>query len=127
MAKTVNAVHSAVSAEATETASTEVSTVASAAAMVKAENAVHSTMANAEAMVAVSTEVSITENFDITELNKFIENHNKKSDIQIKLFHCICYAIARTIFHRPKILNMRHAHYLPKEAYFYYGRYPQYL
>lgn len=48
-------------------------------------------------------EVSITENFDITELNKFIEKHNKKSDIQIKLFHCICYAIARTIFHRPKM------------------------
>ena len=48
-------------------------------------------------------EVSITENFDITELNKYIEKHNKKSDIQIKLFHCICYAMARTIYHRPKM------------------------
>lgn len=48
-------------------------------------------------------EVSITENFDITELNKYIEKHNKKSDTQIKLFHCICYAMARTVYHRPKM------------------------
>lgn len=48
-------------------------------------------------------EVSITENFDITDLNKYIEKHNKKSDVKIKLFHCICYAMARTVFHRPKM------------------------
>ena len=49
------------------------------------------------------SEVSITENFDITELNKFISRYNEEADSKLKLFHCVCYAVARTIYHRPKM------------------------
>lgn len=49
------------------------------------------------------SEVSITENFDITELNKYLKKYNKNSESRLKLFHCVCYAIARTIYHRPKM------------------------
>ena len=48
-------------------------------------------------------EVSLTEEYDITNLLKYIEKANKKSDSKLKLFHCICYAVARTIYHRPKM------------------------
>ena len=47
-------------------------------------------------------EVSITETFDITELNKFIKKENEKGN-NYKLFHCICTAVAKTIYHRPKL------------------------
>lgn len=49
-------------------------------------------------------EVSYTEHFDITKLVKYIETKNKglkKNDEKLKLFHCICYATAKTIYHRP--------------------------
>ena len=49
------------------------------------------------------SEVSITEHFDITELKKHIEKYNKTSDNKLKLFHCVCYAVARTIYNRPKM------------------------
>lgn len=49
------------------------------------------------------SEISITETFDITKLLKYIDKYNKKNKSELKLFHCICYAIARTIYHRPKM------------------------
>lgn len=48
-------------------------------------------------------EVSLTEEFDITDLVKFIDKYNKNAKTKLKLFHCICYALARTIYHRPKM------------------------
>ena len=49
------------------------------------------------------SEVSTTTTFDITELLKFIMEHNESTGSNYKLFHCICTAIARTIYHRPKL------------------------
>ena len=48
-------------------------------------------------------EVSTDIIFDISDLQKFLAKENKKKDHNYKLFHCICYAVARTIYHRPKI------------------------
>ncbi len=48
-------------------------------------------------------EASMTEIFDITELCKFMKEHNEKNGTEYKLFHAICYAVARTIYHRPKL------------------------
>lgn len=48
-------------------------------------------------------EVSTTTVFDITDLLKFIKKHNEEENTQYKLFHCICTAVARTIYHRPKM------------------------
>ena len=48
-------------------------------------------------------EISITENFDITDLLKYIDDKNNNENTNLKLFHCVCYAIARTIYHRPKM------------------------
>ena len=48
-------------------------------------------------------EISITETFDITDLLKYIDEKNGKDNTNLKLFHCVCYAIARTIYHRPKM------------------------
>ncbi|MBQ2583445.1 MAG: hypothetical protein II577_06060 [Erysipelotrichaceae bacterium] len=48
-------------------------------------------------------EVSTTCTFDITELLEFIKQHNQKEGTNYKLFHCICTAVARTIYHRPKM------------------------
>lgn len=49
------------------------------------------------------SEVSINEEFDVTKLKKYIEKYNKKNNANLKLFHVICYAVARTIYHRPKL------------------------
>lgn len=48
------------------------------------------------------SEVSSIEHFDITNLLKYIEKENKKGN-KLKLFHCVCYAVAKTIYHRPKM------------------------
>ena len=48
-------------------------------------------------------EVSTTVMLDITDLLKFIEKHNKKEGTNYKLFHCICTAVAKMIYHRPKL------------------------
>ncbi|MDO5332099.1 MAG: hypothetical protein Q4E99_05405, partial [Bacillota bacterium] len=48
-------------------------------------------------------EVSITEYFDITKLEKYIAKRNKKEGTNLKLFHAVCTAVARTIYHRPKL------------------------
>lgn len=48
-------------------------------------------------------EVSTTATFDITNLLKFIKDSNEKNGTNYKLFHCICTAVAKTIYHRPKL------------------------
>lgn len=48
-------------------------------------------------------EVSLTEYFDVTSLNKFLARENKKGDKNLKLFHAVCTALARTIYHREKM------------------------
>ena len=47
------------------------------------------------------SEVSLTQEFDITALNKYIEERNKEAGTNLKLFHCIATAVAKTIYHRP--------------------------
>ncbi len=46
-------------------------------------------------------EVSMTETFDVTDLNKYMAERNEKEGIKLKLFHAICTAVSRTIYHRP--------------------------
>ena len=48
-------------------------------------------------------EVSMTEQFDVTELVKYMAERNEKDGTQLKIFHAICTAVARTIYHRPKL------------------------
>ena len=48
-------------------------------------------------------EVSSTETFDITKLLKHIDKKNKQKGNEYKLFHYVCYAIAKTIYLRPKM------------------------
>lgn len=50
-------------------------------------------------------EVSSCEKFDITKTLKYIEKINKKRDDndRLKLFHCICYVLAKTVYLRPKM------------------------
>ena len=48
-------------------------------------------------------EVSSRLEFDITDLLSFIRQHNEKEGTEYKLFHCICTAVARMIYHRPKL------------------------
>ena len=48
-------------------------------------------------------EVSTTATFDITKLLKFMKSHNKKEGTEYKLFHAICTAVGKTIYHRPKL------------------------
>jgi len=48
-------------------------------------------------------EVSTTVMLDITDLLKFIDKHNKEEGSNYKLFHCICTAVAKMIYHRPKL------------------------
>lgn len=48
-------------------------------------------------------EVSMNECFDITELKKYMRERNGEEGTNIKLFHAICTAVARTVYHRPKL------------------------
>ena len=48
-------------------------------------------------------EVSLTEQFDVTELVKYMAERNEKEGTELKIFHAICTAVARTIYHRPKL------------------------
>lgn len=48
-------------------------------------------------------EVSLTEQFDVTELVKYMAERNEKEGTNLKIFHAICTAVARTIYHRPKL------------------------
>ena len=48
-------------------------------------------------------EVSTTTILDITDLLEFIRRHNEEEGTNYKLFHCICTAVAKMIYHRPKL------------------------
>lgn len=48
-------------------------------------------------------EVSLTEQFDVTDLVKYMAERNEKEGTDLKIFHAICTAIARTVYHRPKL------------------------
>ena len=48
-------------------------------------------------------EVCSRENFDVTNLMKYIDKRNEEEGVNLKLFHCICYAVAKTIYHRPHL------------------------
>ena len=48
-------------------------------------------------------EVSLTEQFDVTDLVKYMADRNAKEGTNLKIFHAICTAVARTIYHRPKL------------------------
>ncbi|MCQ2457716.1 MAG: 2-oxo acid dehydrogenase subunit E2 [Clostridia bacterium] len=48
-------------------------------------------------------EVSSFEKFDVTDLMAYIKERNEKDGTNLKLFHAICTAAARTIYHRPKM------------------------
>ena len=48
-------------------------------------------------------EVFIRETFDVTDLMEYIKKYNLENDAKLKFFHCFCYAIAKTIYHRPQM------------------------
>lgn len=48
-------------------------------------------------------EVSMTEQFDVTDLVKYMAERNDKEGTNLKIFHAICTAAARTIYHRPRL------------------------
>ena len=48
-------------------------------------------------------EVSMTEQFDVTDLVKYMKERNEEEGTELKIFHAICTAVARTIYHRPKL------------------------
>ena len=48
-------------------------------------------------------EVSMTEQFDVTDLVKYMAERNDKEGTNLKIFHAICMAVAKTIYHRPKL------------------------
>ncbi len=48
-------------------------------------------------------EVSMTEQFDVTDLVKYMAERNGKEGTNLKIFHAICTAVARTVYHRPKL------------------------
>ncbi len=48
-------------------------------------------------------EVSMTEQFDVTDLVKYMKERNEEEGTNLKIFHAICTAVARTIYHRPKL------------------------
>ena len=48
-------------------------------------------------------EVSMTEQFDVTDLVKYMAERNEKDGTNLKIFHAICTAVARTVYHRPKL------------------------
>ena len=48
-------------------------------------------------------EVAMQETFDITYLNKYMAERNAAEGINLKLFHAICTAVAKTIYWRPKL------------------------
>ena len=48
-------------------------------------------------------EVSMTEQFDVTDLVRYMKERNEEEGTELKIFHAICTAVARTIYHRPKL------------------------
>ena len=48
-------------------------------------------------------EVSMTQQFDVTDLVKYMADRNAEEGTNLKIFHAICTAVARTVYHRPKL------------------------
>ena len=48
-------------------------------------------------------EVSLTEQFDVTDLVKYMKERNEEEGVNIKIFHSIVTAVARTVYHRPRL------------------------
>ena len=48
-------------------------------------------------------EVSSQEKFDLTELMAYMKKRNEAEGLNLKLFHAVCYAVARTVWLRPKM------------------------
>ncbi len=48
-------------------------------------------------------EVSMRETFDVTALRAYMKRRNGEEGLNLKLFHAICTAVAKTIYHRPKL------------------------
>ena len=48
-------------------------------------------------------EVAMTEQFDVTDLVKYMAERNEKEGTNLKIFHAICTAVARPVYHRPKL------------------------
>ena len=48
-------------------------------------------------------EACSTETFDVTELCAYLKRRNEAEGTNLKLFHAFCTAVARTIYHRPKM------------------------
>lgn len=48
-------------------------------------------------------EVSMTQQFDVTDLMKYMAERNEKEGTNLKIFHAICTAVSRTVYHRPKL------------------------
>lgn len=49
-------------------------------------------------------EVSMTEQFDVTELVKYMKERNENEEgTNLKIFHAIVTAVARTVYHRPRL------------------------
>ena len=48
-------------------------------------------------------EVSLTEQFDVTELVKYMAGRNEEEGVNIKLYHAMITSIARTVYHRPRL------------------------
>lgn len=48
-------------------------------------------------------EVSMNESFDVTDLCAYLKRRNGEEGLNLKLFHAICTAVARTIYLRPKL------------------------
>ena len=50
-----------------------------------------------------AAEVSMQEVFDITDLNAYMQRKNEGEGTNLKLFHAICTAVAKTVYWRPKL------------------------
>ena len=50
-----------------------------------------------------AAEVSMQEVFDITDLNAYMQRRNDSEGTNLKLFHAICTAVAKTVYWRPKL------------------------
>lgn len=48
-------------------------------------------------------EVSLTQHYDVTDLLSYMEKRNVNEGTQLKLFHALCTAFARTLVLRPKL------------------------
>ncbi len=48
-------------------------------------------------------EVSLTEQFDVSELVKYMAGRNEEDGVNIKLYHAMITSIARTVYHRPRL------------------------